>query len=329
MTSIVTGGSGFTGTYLLRALVARGERPISFDLVPPPADLRQHVDHVTGDVRSADDLRALPLGADDMVFHMAARQFHGSVPGKNRDAWFQDVNVAGTERVLEAMERQDARKLVFFSTDMTYGPPDRTPVPPDHPQRPFGPYGESKVRAEAAIRGRTALSATIFRPRLIAGAGRIGILAKLFTLIRANLPVPLIGNGGNRYQMIAIEDCVTAALRAADLGCPPGPFNLGSDDPPLIRDVLTEVIRRAGSSSFLVPTPSRLVKGALTALDRLGLTLLHPEQFRVADLEYVLDTDATKEALGWQPNRRDADILFEAYAQFSGTAAASKSPRVF
>jgi dTDP-glucose 4,6-dehydratase len=81
------------------------------------------------------------------------------------------------------------------------------------------------------------LNATIFRPRLIAGAGRLGILVKLFELIRRGLPVPMIGNGTNRYQMVAVEDCVSAALLAVE-GCPTGPFNLGSDAPPMVRDLL-------------------------------------------------------------------------------------------
>ncbi|OWK24487.1 hypothetical protein AJ87_21295 [Rhizobium yanglingense] len=86
-------------------------------------------------------------------------------------------------------------------------------------QRPIGPYGRSKVGAERLLMQACrefGLHATIFRPRLIAGAGRLGILTKLFRLIRAGLPIPLIGAGKNRYQMIAVEDCVAAALAAVE-----------------------------------------------------------------------------------------------------------------
>jgi dTDP-glucose 4,6-dehydratase len=58
------------------------------------------------------------------------------------------VNVGGTQAVLAAMKAVGAHRLVFFSTDMTYGLPDYLPVRPDHPQRPLGPYGKSKKAAE-------------------------------------------------------------------------------------------------------------------------------------------------------------------------------------
>jgi dTDP-glucose 4,6-dehydratase len=151
---------------------------------------------------------------------------------------------------------------------------------------------------------------------LIAGAGRLGILAKLFRLVALNLPVPMIGSGRNRYQMIAVEDCVAAALRAVDCGLPAGPFNLGSAEPPTVRQLLEDLIARAGSRSILVPTPAASVQATLGLLDRAGLTLLYPEQFAIADSDYTLDTQSTTMALGWSPARRDEDIIFDAFCHF-------------
>jgi dTDP-glucose 4,6-dehydratase len=315
MRHVITGGSGFTGTYLVRALAQAGQRPVVFDL-QPPAENADQVDFVAGDIRAPADVARIGLRPGDVVHHFAARQFHGGVPKRDRDPWFADVNVGGTRVLLDEMTRTGASRMVFFSTDMTYGHPDRSPVPADHPQRPIGPYGLSKKAAEALIRERPEIRATILRPRLISGAGRLGILAKLFRLIAIGAPVPMIGSGRNRYQMIAVEDCVAAALRAAELDCPTGPFNLGSENPPSVRDLLGEVIRRAGSRSILVPTPAKLVQTVLSGLDKVGLTLLFPEQFAIADTDYVLDTSRTRDALGWIPTRRDQDILFEAYERF-------------
>lgn len=313
---IVTGGSGFVGERLVAALLARGERVVVFDLCPPT---NMCVDYVRGDIEVADDLARLDLRPDDIVHHLAARQFHGAVPRPGRDAWFSAVNEHGTVNLLAAMARSGCNRLVFFSTDMTYGRPETSPVPPHHRQQPIGPYGRSKLAAELAIRSAitdTGLRATIFRPRLIAGAGRLGILAKLFRLIVLNLPVPMIGSGRNRYQMIAVSDCVAAALRAVDRGFPLGPFNLGSEAPPTVRDLLQGLIDRAGSSSCLVATPARPLQAVLAGLDRVGATLLYPEQFAIADIDYILDTSTTGDALDWTPARRDADILYEAFRHF-------------
>nr|WP_310524343.1 NAD(P)-dependent oxidoreductase [Polymorphobacter sp.] len=313
---IITGGSGFVGSRLADTLLARGERVTVFDIVPPANGA---VDFVPGNVQHPGDLTKLHLAAGDVVHHLAARQFHGAVPRRHRDSWFAAVNSAGTRHLLSAMSAGGASQLVFFSTDMTYGQPQMSPVPPTHVQAPIGPYGRSKLAAEQLILRAAEdfdLKATIFRPRLIAGAGRLGILARLFQLVAWNLPVPMIGSGRNRYQMIAVEDCVAAALRAVDCGLPAGPFNLGSEAPPTVRALLGSLVARAGSKSVLVPTPARAVQSVLGLMDRAGATLLYPEQFAIADSDYVLDTGPTTAALGWSPARRDEDIIFEAFRHF-------------
>lgn len=321
MRHVITGGSGFVGTYLVRALADRGGKVTVFD-VNPPTDLTGVVEFVPGDIRNASDIRKLNLDAHDIVYHLAARQFHLKVPRLGRDRWFADVNMGGTHELLRAMSTGSSRRLVLFSTDMVYGTPGTSPVTNAHPLRPIGPYGRSKVAAERLIgqaRGDFGLKASVFRPRLIAGAGRLGILRRLFALIRRGLPVPLVGSGRNYYQMVAVEDCVSAALAAVERGCPEGPFNLGSDNPPTVQELLRNVIERAKSNSPLVPVPAMLLKPTLRLLDQVGLTLLYPEQLTIADLDYVLDTMETKNALSWQPSRSDADILFAAYRDFVQT----------
>jgi len=300
------------------AIAGRGEKVVVFDLDEPLAT-NNSVDFVRGDVRQRRDLRKLHLQRDDVVYHLAARQFHRGVPQRNRDEWFADVNVNGTRCLLEAISAGSTQRLVFFSTDMTYGKPDHTPVYPTDMQHPIGPYGRSKVGAERLLMQACrefGLQATIFRPRLIAGAGRLGILTKLFRLIRAGLPVPLIGAGKNRYQMIAVEDCVAAALAAVERNCPPGPFHLGSREPPTVKELLGELIRRASSRSILLPIPAVILKPTLSLLDRAALTLLYPEQFAIANIDYVLNTEGTTKCLGWTPLKSDMDLIFEAYMGF-------------
>ncbi|WP_027038415.1 NAD-dependent epimerase/dehydratase family protein [Mesorhizobium ciceri] len=318
MRHIITGGSGFVGTYMASVLAERGENVVVFDL-DEPLGMKSSLDFILGDVRQHRDLRKLQLQRDDVVYHLAARQFHGDVPYRNRDQWFSDVNVNGTRCLLEAISAGHTQRLVFFSTDMTYGKPERTPVNPTDMQRPIGPYGRSKVAAERLLMHACrefGLHATIFRPRLIAGAGRLGILMKLFRLIRAGLPIPLVGTGENRYQMIAVEDCVTAALAAVERNCPSGPFHLGSREPPTVKELLRELTRRAGSRSVLLPVPAIILKPILSLLDNVALTLLYPEQFAIANIDYLLDIEATTKGLGWAPIWSDMDIIYEAYTGF-------------
>ncbi len=316
MRHVITGGSGFTGRHLAKHLEERGEEVVLFDLRVPAFD--HTAVFVQGDVTAAEDLDRVGLRPGDVVYHLASRQFADAVPRRDRTAWFEAVNVAGTREVLGAMSRGGAGKLVFFSTDMTYGIPQSTPVTPSHPQRPLGPYGISKMHAESLIRagGDHGISATIFRPRLITGPGRLGILERLFRLIRGGLPVPLIGSGTNRYQMASVQDCVAAAVRAVDRACPPGPFNLGSASPPTTRMLLEAVIKHAHSRSVLIPLPAAPLKATLAALDFCGLTLMYPEQFGIADLDILLDTSTTRAELGWEPSTDDISAMTEAYRAF-------------
>jgi nucleoside-diphosphate-sugar epimerase len=316
MRHIITGGSGFTAGALTQLLVDRKEEVILFDLLPPKNFYAESVRFIQGDVTRAEDLRQLGLRGGDVVYHLAARQFANGVPRANRNAWFDEVNIAGTAAVVAVMQSGGADRLVYFSTDMTYGLPHIVPVPPNHPQEPLGPYGRSKKAAERILREAEGIRATIFRPRLITGPGRLGILAQLFELISVGLPVPMIGSGRNRYQMVGVTDCARAALIAAEAGCPAGPFNLGSAEPPTTRDLLLAIIRHADSHSLLLRTPASAVKAMLAMLDRVGLTLLYPEQFRIADADIVLDTTSTRDELGWRPEHDDIEMMCRAYDGF-------------
>jgi nucleoside-diphosphate-sugar epimerase len=315
---IITGGLGFTGQYLTKELCRQQKEVVVFDMAPSVGTLPAGASYIHGDIRNAADIGRIGLRPDDVVYHLAARVFHLGAPYANRDQWFQDVNVAGTRVLLDVMEAAGTKKLVFFSTDMVYGVPDTTPVPTTHPRRPLGPYGRSKRDAEDLLNQYRArgFQITIFRPRLITGPGRFGILMKLFRLIEAGLPVPLIGNGSNQYQMVSVFDCVTAALRAVELGLPPGPFHLGSRNPPTVRALLSKVIASAGSRSRLISTPAMPIKATLMVLDYCGLTLLYPEQFLIADKNYLLDLSATKRELSFEPAYGDEDMMVAAYQEY-------------
>jgi dTDP-glucose 4,6-dehydratase len=318
MTHFVFGAAGLTGNMLVERLLTESQDVCAVDLAPRPPGASANATWVDLDICSADALRQLPLKAGDTVHHLAARQYHLSVPSKNRDGFFCDVNVEGTRNILALMADRGCQQMVFFSTDMVYGIPVSTPVPVDAPHCPIGPYGKSKALAEELItkyRGN-GFNVTIFRPRLIIGPGRMGVLAKLFRLIKAGLPVPLIGGGANHYQMISVADCVTAVIQAMHHGVPNMTFNLGSEDPPNIRQLLRGLIAHAGSRSFLVPTPAMAVKMVLTGLDHAGVPLMYPEQFRIADIDCRVDVENTKSVLQWSPKFKDQDMLIAAYDEY-------------
>jgi dTDP-glucose 4,6-dehydratase len=230
------------------------------------------------------------------------------------------------ENLLGRMDQTGCHRLVQFTTDMIYGHTHDIPKPESARKEPLGEYGKSKLATEELCRKWRAkgFKITLFRPRLIIGPGRLGILVKLFKLIDLNLPVPMIGSGKNPYQFISVFDCASAAQAAWRGGFPNKEYNLGSDAPPPIRRLIGDLIKEAGSWSFLVPTPAPLVKLTLTALDAVNLPIMDPEQYLIADETCILDTSALQADLGWKPLHRDEDMLKAAYREYrAGLANAS------
>lgn len=329
MRYIVLGGSGFVGSYTIAALVesmanSRIQKAEIFclDRVPNPA-LDAFSTFVPCDLLQGFDFE---LDSSDIIIHLAARAYAPKPPLKPfglkaLEQYFYEVNVAGTQALLTSMLESRASKLIYFSTDMVYGTPAYLPVDSSHKRTPFGYYGASKVQAEDIIVSarEQGINASIFRPRIIVGAGRYGILTKLFALISHSLPVPLIGDGSNCYQMISVQDCAQAIICAIEKSFPNNAYNLGSHNPPTIKALLGDLITQAGSKSLLIPTHAGSVKLALSVLETLGVPLMYKEQYAIADCQYIVDIRSTQAELGWSPAYSDGDMLLAAYKQYLHT----------
>jgi dTDP-glucose 4,6-dehydratase len=322
MKHIVFGGNGFVGTQLVANLAAQGEEVVVADIAP--AAPREGVTQVQIDLTRRETLDAVPIQPDDMVYNLAAKMLSPLQVRAKRRAFFYPVNFHGVENILDRMQATGAHRLVQFTTDMIYGHTHDIPKREDARKEPLGHYGGSKLAAERLCerwRAEKGFSISIFRPRLIIGPGRLGILAKLFRLIDLNLPVPMIGAGRNPYQFISVYDCASAAEAAWRAGVPNRAYNLGSNNPPSVRQLLGDLIREAGSRSILVPTPAPLVKLTLGLLDRLNLPLMDPEQYLIADETCILDTSAARRDLGWSPQHNDSDMLRAAYREYRASLA--------
>jgi len=324
MRHFIIGGDGFVGRRLAADLLGAGETVVAADMTDAHLKPHPYLTFTPIDIRRRETLDALDFGPDDAVYNMAAKMLSPiQVRAKRRD-FFWPVNFHGVENLLDRMDKAGARRLVQFTTDMIYGHTHDIPKPEDARKEPLGEYGASKLATENLCRewrGR-GFDITIFRPRLIIGPGRLGILVKLFKLIDLNLPVPMIGSGRNPYQFISVFDCASAAAAAWRGGFPNREYNLGSDDPPPIRKLLGDLIAEAGSRSILVPTPAPLVKATLTLLDALNLPVMDPEQYLIADETCILDTSALRRDLGWRPLHRDEDMLKAAYREYRAGKAA-------
>jgi dTDP-glucose 4,6-dehydratase len=327
MKHIIFGGDGFVGRHLAARLVSDGEEVVVADIVKSDLPHYGAARFLHTDVTDPAAVRRVPITADDMVYNLSAKMLSPIQVRAKRHEFFYPVNYHGTKHIMEAMGETGADRLVHFTTDMIYGHTVATPMTEEHPVAPLGEYGMSKLETEhlAADWRKRGMRISLFRPRLIIGPGRLGILEKLFKLIDANLPVPMIGSGRNPYQFISVFDCAEAARLAWKAGVPNEAYNLGSLNPPPVRKLLGDLVRHAGSRSILLPTPAWAVKRTLDALDRLNMPIMDPEQYLIADEECVLDVSKGERDLGWVPQYRDEDMLIAAYREYRAKKSANRT----
>ncbi|MBC7324932.1 MAG: UDP-glucose 4-epimerase GalE [Moorella sp. (in: Bacteria)] len=174
---LVTGGAGYIGSHVVKALGERGYSVLTFDsLVSGHPWAVLYGDLVVGDLMDAVKLEAVVRDfRPDAVMHFAA---HIVVPESvARPLKYYINNVQGTLNLLECMGKGGVDKLIFSSSAAVYGIPERIPVPEEAPLNPINPYGHSKAMVErvlqdlAAAGGITYVSLRYFN---VAGADRDG-----------------------------------------------------------------------------------------------------------------------------------------------------------
>ena len=209
MKVFVTGGTGFVGAHLVRALLERGDEVRS--LVRDPAKAAalgwtSAVELVRGDVNDARALREGCAGAE-VIYHVAGRVSARSA------AEFMAANRDGTARVLEAAAVEPPRRFLYVSSLAAAGPTlPGQPIDESRPPAPVTPYGRSKLSAELLVRA-TPVPWTIVRPPTVYGE-RDRELFKLFKLARAAV-VPVFGDGSQELSVIYAADLADAVIAAA------------------------------------------------------------------------------------------------------------------
>ena len=144
MKIIVTGGAGFLGRHLVRALVSEGHALKIIDLNPNPEFAT-----IIADVRDTQKMEELIKDAD-VVFHLASLIEAGESVEKPDK--YIDYNINGTLSVLEAMRLNGLKTLVFSSSAAIYGEPTQVPIKEDDRTIPINPYGMTKLAMEGLLR---------------------------------------------------------------------------------------------------------------------------------------------------------------------------------
>jgi nucleoside-diphosphate-sugar epimerase len=307
----ISGGAGFLGLHLARRLVTDGHAVRTLDLAPlDDRELEGSVEELRGDVRDPAAARRLVDGADVLVHAAAALPIRGS-----RDE-IVSVNVGGTATALAAAGEAGVRRTIFVSSTAVYGVPKVHPIAEDAPLVGVGPYGESKIEAERVCFefARRGLEVVVVRPKTFIGPERLGVFEILFDWIHDGRRIYVLGDGSNRYQLLAVEDLVEAvALASSADGVAGEAINVGAQSFDTVRTDLQALIDHAGSPSRLTAVPARPAELALRALELAHLSPLAEWHYKTAHRDSFVDVSKASRLLGWRARYSNAEALCRTY----------------
>jgi nucleoside-diphosphate-sugar epimerase len=307
----ISGGAGFLGLHLARRLVADGHTVRTLDLAPldDPA-LESGVEELRGDVRDPAAVAQLVGGADVLVHAAAALPIRGS-----RDE-IVDINVGGTAAVLGAAAEAGVKRSVFISSTAVYGVPKVHPIFEEAPLVGVGAYGDSKIEAERVCLefARRGHEVVIVRPKTFIGPERLGVFEILFDWIHDGRRIYVLGDGNNRYQLLAVEDLVDVVVRAATAeGVAGQAINVGAQEFGTVRSDLRALIDHAGSTSRLQPVPAGPAEIALRALELARVSPLAEWHYKTAHRDSFVDVSKAERLVGWHARYSNAEALCRTY----------------
>ena len=322
---LVTGGTGFFGTHMAWRLIAEGIRPVLFD--PAPIDdpgLIGKVDYIRGDVRDKAAVDAAVKQVDAVVHAAAALPLE-----KPKD--ILDVTVHGAENVYEACKRHGIRKSVHIGTTAVYGIPRVHPLYEDSLLIPLGPYGEAKCEAEQVVRRlrREGTDITILRPKSFIGTGRLGVFQILFDWVQDGVPIPLLGDGKNRYQLLEVTDLVDSVMKSIRAKIKGDDYNIGATDFSTVEHDVGALCRHANSGSKTMPvaTMTNVAKNCLRVMETFHLSPLYKWVYETCDQDSFVDVSKAMRQLKWTPKYSNEKMLCDTYDWYlkDGIAMAKRS----
>lgn len=311
MKALVTGGGGFLGGAVVRALKARGDEVRSFTRSAYPWLAEIGVEQVQGDLTDPAAVERAAAGCD-VVFHVAAK---AGVWGRYAD--YSNTNVVGTENVIAACRKLGVRKLVYTSTpSVVHGGGDieggNESLP--YPRHFEAYYPETKAKAEqlALAANGPDLATVALRPHLIWGPGDPHLIPRILARARAG-KLRRVGTKDVTVDVTYVDNAADAHVLAADrldVGSPVAgkAYFITNGEPVKLWDFLNRVLADAGLPPVTRSVPvwaARLAGRVSEGLHRLFRLAGEPAMtaFVASQLatSHWYDITAARRDLGYEP----------------------------
>ncbi len=302
---LVTGGAGFIGSNLVRALLERGDEVRVLDNFS--TGNRENiagldVEVVEGELRSYERVHRAVRGSE-VVFHLGAL---GSVPRSVQDPLTSSaVNVEGTLNVLLAARDEGIRRVVFSSSSSVYGTRSELPVTEELALDPISPYGVAKLAAERycvsfsrvyeRFESVVVRYFNVFGPAQSPHSQYAAVIPLFITAIAAGQAITIDGDGEQRRDFTYVDNVIDGTIRAADAtGASGRIFNVAASAPASVNEVAATIGRILGKKVATTSAPPR-----------------------AGDIrDSWADVSAARDVLGWEPHvgledglRRTAEAL--------------------
>jgi nucleoside-diphosphate-sugar epimerase len=311
MRTLVTGGGGFVGRYVVEQLLSRGYAVRSLGR-RPQADLAElGADVLCGDLRDSEAVKSACEGVD-AVIHVAAK---AGVWGSWDD--YFGPNVIGTRNVVAGCRAQGVRYLVYTSTPSVVF--NRKPIINGDETMPYGSnwlchYAATKAMAEAEVLSANGLDLKVLalRPHLIFGPGDPHLLPRVIESALCGR-LKIVGGGVNRVDVSYVEDVATAHLNALDVlvnGDKGGrAFFISQGEPVLLWPWVNSILEGLGHTPIVKRVPLPLAYGVGTVCEyiwRLARRQDDPPMTRFVAVELAKDhffsIQAAYSELGYKPS---------------------------
>jgi UDP-glucose 4-epimerase len=265
---LVTGGGGFVGSNLVRALLERGDDVRVLDNFSTGA--RQNltgldVEIVEGELRSYERVHNAVQGVE-VVYHLGAL---GSVPRSVQDPLTSNaVNVEGTLNVLLAARDVGVRRVVFSSSSSIYGSTGELPRTEAMSPDPISPYGVAKLAAERYCVSFSRVYEqfetvvlryfNVFGPRQTPFSQYAAVIPLFVTAIAAGEPVTIYGDGEQFRDFTYVDNVCDATIRAATVPAANGRiFNVAAGSPATVNQLAESIGRIVGREPLKQHAPAR------------------------------------------------------------------------
>jgi UDP-glucose 4-epimerase len=273
MSWIVTGGAGYIGAHVVRALADAGLTPVVLDDLSSgiASFVPEGVPFVQGSILDRDLVeRALRDHRADGVIHVAGFKYAGVSVQRPLHTYAQ--NVEGTRVILEAMDAAGVSNIVFSSSAAVFGTPDVALVVEETAKKPASPYGESKLIGEWMLRDQAVATAESARPLRHTSLRYFNVVGSadptvydvsphnlfpiVFEALLAGKTPKIFGDdyatedGTNVRDYVHVGDIaaahVAAAKRLARGESIEPAYNLGSGDGLSVKQIMDAVVRVTG-----------------------------------------------------------------------------------